>query len=325
MDPAGLRPLGIGEILDVGIKIYRARFRVLITSVAVVLGPVFVLSALIRISFPASDDLFKETQPGATPQIDFDRFGPFIAGTVLIVVLAYLASQVATGACFKAVSGAYLDEESGWRESLRFARSKLGSLLWLSFLTTVCVMLGLVLCVLPGLYLWLAWSVAAPALLLEDIRGWKAMKRSRQLVKGRFWPTVAVVLLVTLITGIVQAVLVGILAAVVSVSGNEVALAIADAIGQTASGVLTTPLSAAVLTVLYFDLRVRKEGFDLELLSHRMGVDPATVANPAFFPPPRPQDPGWPPPPPPTPPPPPGPEDQPPGWPPSPGAGAPDG
>ena len=286
MDPAGLRPLGIGEIIDVAIKVYRARFGVLVKSVAILLAPVFALSALIRISFPAGDDLFEETQPGATPEFDIDEFWPFIAGTLLIVVLAYLASQIATGACFKAISGAYLDEEAGWQDSLRFARSKLGSLVWLSFLTAVCLVPAFLLCILPGIYLWIAWTVAAPVLLLEDARGWKAMKRSRELVKGRFWSTFAVVLLVAILTGIVQAVFVGILAGVVSVSGNEVAVAIADAIGQTASGVLTTPLSAAVLTVLYFDLRVRKEGFDLELLSRRMGVDPATVANPAFLPPP---------------------------------------
>jgi hypothetical protein len=150
--------------------------------------------------------------------------------------------------------------------------------------------------------------VAAPVLLLEDVPGWRAMKRSKALVKGRWWSTVAVLLLVAILTGIVQAVFIGILAGVVSVSGNEVAVAIADAIGQTASGVLTTPLSAAVLTVLYFDLRVRKEGFDLELLSRRMGVDPATVANPAFLPP------AMPPPPPPSP----GPQDRPSDWPPPP-------
>lgn len=302
MDPAGLRPLGIGEIIDVAIKVYRARFSVLVKSVAVVLAPVFILSALIRISFPSSGDFLQKTQPGASPEVDFDKLWPFIAGTLIIVVLAYLASQIATGACFKAISGAYLDEEASWQESLRFARSKLGSLLWLSFLTGLFIVAGLLLCIVPGIYLWIAWTVAAPVLLLEDVRGRTALKRSRQLVKGHFWPTFAVVLLMAILTGIVQAVFVGILAGVVSVSGNEVALAIADAIGQTASGVLTTPLSAAVLTVLYFDLRVRKEGFDLELLSRRMGVDPATVANPAFLPPavppmPAPPAPGWSPPP----------------------------
>jgi len=280
MDPAGLRPLGIGEILDVAIKIYRARFPVLVKSVVVVLAPVFVLSALIRISLPAGDSLFTDTQPGATPTLDFDKLWPIIGGTLLLVVLAYLASQIATGACFKAISGAYLDEEAGWRDSLRFARSKLRSLLWLSFLTALLLLPAVLAFVVPAIYLWVAWSVAAPVLLLEDVRGLKALRRSRQLVKGRFWPTMAVLLLITILTSIVQAVFIGILAGVVSVSGNEVALAVADAIGQTASGVLTTPLTAAVLTVLYFDLRVRKEGFDLELLSRRMGVEPSIAPTP---------------------------------------------
>jgi hypothetical protein len=35
---------------------------------------------------------------------------------------------------------------------------------------------------------------------------------------------------------------------------------------------ISTPLQAALLTVLYFDLRVRKEGFDLELLAREMGA-----------------------------------------------------
>ena len=147
--------------------------------------------------------------------------------------------------------------------------------------------------------------MAAPVLLLEDVRGWSALKRSRQLVKGRFWSTAAVLLLVVIVTGIVQAIFLGVFAGLVSVTGNEVAQALADAIGQTLSSALTTPLSAAVLTVLYFDLRVRKEGFDLELLAQRLGVEPGSVAGAEILPPvsSRPpvdsddQPPFWPPPP----------------------------
>ena len=304
MGPAGLRPLGIGEILDVAIKIYRARFSDLVKSVSVVLGPVFVLAAIIRLSIPSGDNLFGETQPGSTPDFEADRFWPFLAGTLLIAILAFIASQIATGACFKAISGAYLDEQPDWRASLRFARSRLGSLIWLSFLLVVLLAPAFLACLVPGIYLWVAWSVATPALLLEDRRGWGALKRSRELVKGRWWPTVAVLILVAILTGIVQGVFLGLLAGVVSSSGNEVAQAVAEAVGQTLSSALTTPLSAAVVTVLYFDLRVRKEGFDLELLARRMGVDPATLPNAGFLPPEPPAG---------------APDDQPPFWPPPPG------
>jgi hypothetical protein len=305
MDPAGLRPLGVGEILDVAIKIYRARFGVLVRAVAVVVGPVFAVAAVIRISIPQSDNLFDASQPGATPTFETDQFWAFLAGTLVIFVLAFVASQVATGACFKAVGGAYLDEEPDWKESLRFARERLGSLLWLSFLLVLLLTPAFLACIIPGVDFYVAWSVAAPVLLLEGVKGRGALKRSRALVEGRFWPTVGVLMLVAVLTGIVQAIFLGVLTGVVSVAGNDVATALADAIGQTVSSALTTPLSAAVLTVLYFDLRVRKEGFDLELLAHRLGVAPGAAASVEFLPPPiaRPvldaddQPPFWPPPP----------------------------
>lgn len=308
MDPAGLRPLGVGEILDVAIKIYRARFGVLVRAVAVVLGPVFALAAVIRISIPAGDSLFDVTQPGATPQVDGGQIWGVVAGTLVIGILTFIASQIATGACFKAVSGAYLDEQPDWRESLGFAREHLRSLIWLSVLLVLLLTPAFLACIVPGVYFYVAWAVAAPVLLLEGLRGRKALKRSRELVRGRFWPVVGVLVLMTLLTGIVQAIFLGVLVGVIGVTGNEIATAVANAIGQTASSALTTPLSAAVLTVLYFDLRVRKEGFDLELLARRLGVDPATVPGtptgidlrpspviadddeqPPFWPPP----PGW--------------------------------
>ena len=288
MDPAGLRPLGVGEILDVAITIYRSRFGALVKAVSVVLGPVFVLGALIQLSVPNDDDAFESTQPGATPDFDVDQFWAFLAGTVLIGILTYIAAQVATAACFKAVGGAYFDEPADWRESLRFARSRIGPLLWLSLLFVVFLMLALVALIVPAIYLYVAWAVATPVLLLEDVRGRGALKRSRALVKGRWWPTLVVLILVGILSGVVQAVFIGLFAGVVSVSDNEVAEAVAEAVAQIAGSALTTPLSAAVLTVLYFDLRVRKEGFDLELLARRIGVDPSTAPPTDAVPPPPP-------------------------------------
>jgi hypothetical protein len=308
MDPTGLRPLGIGEILDVAIKIYRSRFAVLVKATTAVLAPVFALAAIVRISIPSGDSILSTpVEPGTTAEFNGGDFWAFLAGTLVITLLGFVASQVATGASFKAVSGAYLDETPDWRECLQFARSKLGSLMWLSFLLVLFLIPAMLACLVPGIYLYGAWAVAAPVLLLEGVVGRKALKRSRSLVKGRWWPVAGILLLAAILTGIVQAVLLGLTVAVVSVGGNQVAEALANAIGQTTASAITTPFNAAVLTVLYFDLRVRKEGFDLELLARRMGVEaPAATgagAGPAFLPQAPPeqaaddQPPFWPPPP----------------------------
>ena len=51
---------------------------------------------------------------------------------------------------------------------------------------------------------------------------------------------------------------------------------ILEAVANLVSSLLTTPFIAAVVTLTYFDLRVRKEGFDLAVLAERMGGAPAT-------------------------------------------------
>lgn len=290
MNAAELRPLRIGEILDVAIKIYRSNFTTLIKAVALVVAPVQILVAVVQASAP--DSPVKAPPPGSTaaPEIQFDQFWAYFAALIVASLLAAVATQVATAASLKAVSGAYMGETPDWRTSLRFALSHLGSLLWLGLLSSVLLTLGLLACLVPGVYLYGAWAVVVPVLLLEDVRGRRALGRSRSLVRDRWWPTFAAIVLGALLVFVVQAAF-GLLLGLVFVAGgdNGVVQLIASAALGTVSGVLATPFSAALVAVVYFDLRVRKEGLDLELLAQRVGMDTQPGgARPGFLPPPAP-------------------------------------
>ena len=290
VDAAELRPLRIGEILDVAIKIYRSNFATLIKAVALVVAPVQILVAIVQASAP--DNPIKTPPPGSTepPEIDFDQLWAYFAALIVAGLLGALAAQVATAASLKAVSGAYMGERPDWRSSLRFALSRLGPLIWLGLLSTVLLTLGLVACVVPGVYLYGAWAVVVPVLLLEDVRGRRALGRSRSLVRDRWWPTFAAILLGAILVAVVQAAF-GLLLGLIAFmnSENGVVQLVASAILGTVSGVLATPFSAALVTVVYFDLRVRKEGLDLELLARRVGMDEQPGgARPALLPPPAP-------------------------------------
>ncbi|MFP5377199.1 MAG: hypothetical protein ACLGIO_10540 [Acidimicrobiia bacterium] len=308
MDAAQLRPLAVGEILDLAIKVYRERFTHLVKAVAVVVAPVAVLRALVQVSIvPDEGDGLLSGPVDATgaPTLDAGEVWSLLGGLLLIGLVSLVSSQLATGASFKLVSGAYLDERPDWRESLRFAAARLGSLVWLTILFGFLVGLGFLACIVPGVYFYVAWAVAVPALLLEDVRGRRALRRSRDLVRERWWPTVGVLLVAFFLAAVVQAMISALLLVVVGVGDNDVVVAVAQAVTDTVGTVLTTPFTAAVVAVVYFDLRVRKEGFDLELLAHRVGVEPPAGVptgpgaptraagdegdRPPFWPPP----PGW--------------------------------
>jgi hypothetical protein len=303
MDAASLRPLGIGEILDVAIKVYRARFATLVKAVGVVVAPVHVFGALVSLSLVPDTADVVETDPltGEITTIDTSDVWAMAAGFVLVGLLGYLAAQLATAAAFKIVAAGYLDEDMDWRDSLRFALSRLRSVVWLSILTGVGLFLAFLACIVPAIYLYGAWAVAVPALVLEGHRGRGALRRSRRLVEGRWWPVFGVVVLSAILTAIVSGALTGALSGVVAVSDNALVDAIVSAVAQTVGSMLTTPFAAAVTTVLYFDLRVRKEGFDLELLARNVGVEPPAGTGSAPLPPPPAEGPDrppfWPPPP----------------------------
>jgi hypothetical protein len=275
-----LRPLGVGEILDVAITIYRRNARTLLTLVFVVVAPFEILSALIQASALPEDELVTETAPG-TVDVD-DELWLSIAGFGVAGILSFIAATIATGACFKAIADGYLGEQAEWRSALAFAARRLHSILWVTILGGLLSVLGLVLLIVPGVYLYVAFAVAVPALLTEGVRGRKALGRSRRLVKGRWWGTFGVVLLGTILVGIVEGALVGLTAVFTTIDTADPTLGsfLFNTSATVLASLIATPFAAAFVTVLYFDLRVRKEAFDLQLLADQIGVDPASVTTP---------------------------------------------
>jgi|GEM_PF-287605 len=335
---AELRPLSVGEKLDVAIKIYWRNALTLFRVVLLVVAPVQAVTALILASATPENETFLQpsfdpTQPGLDPTVTASEVWAFVAGILLVVVVSFIASTLATAACFKAVSDAYLGGEPNWRTSLAFAGRRLHSVLWISILggllafglvvaagaltaalgliDEVALILGVLLiiaAIVVATWVWIGWVVAVPAFLTEGTKGRRALGRSFGLVKGRWWRTFGLYLLANLLVGVVGNIIGSILTALQFTDiGDSFALSlIINAIGQTISAVITTPFIAAFIIVLYFDLRVRKEGFDLQLLAERIGLDPGSMRalRPLtdYLPPPRPapggsQPPFWPPPP----------------------------
>jgi MFS family permease len=294
-----LRPLSLGEILDVAINLCWSRARVLLPLVALVLAPVELVSALVEVSTPqpARGGVFSG---GDSRELTPHEFRLYLAGTLASLLLTLVATQLTTGACFKVVADAYLGGRPTLGSALRFVSRRLHSLLWILVLTFLGVVLGLILCVVPGIYLWVGWSLALPALLTENVRGCRALGRSRALVRGTWWRTFGLLLVGFLLAGIASALIVAVSSPLVDRIGRDsVAGVIVAVIFATIGAALTQPFAAAFVGILYFDLRVRKEGFDLQLLAERMGLPPGAELPPeALAPAPPPTTPGggaWPP------------------------------
>lgn len=277
MNVPALRPLRVGEILDAGIKVYLSNARTLMGLTAVVVVPFQILYAIVLLSVVSSAS---EVPHGFTSFIGArhtDTAATSGANTVLLFT-GLIVDLLSTAACVKAISDAYLDQPVGLSSSLRFAARRLGALLWMAILMWVLLTLAFIALVIPGIWLYAAWSVATPALLIEGVRGQRALGRSRELVRGRWWPVAGVLVVAGVMTTLVSGAITGVLLAIVLTGGGSAFYAVVVvSLASAVTGILTRPFQAAVATVLYYDLRVRREGYDVQLLAEQLGFDPVAM------------------------------------------------
>ena len=271
-----LRPLSVGEIIDVAIKIWRRHFGTLARIVFVVVAPVEIVSTLIAASVSGFEERagFETFDPATgDPTIDGGALAAWLAGMFTAQVLSGLAFLISSAAVLRAVSVAYLGGTPDWRESLRAATARLGPLIWLGFLMFAGLTLAFLALIGPGIWLGVAWAVAFPVLIAEGQRGARALGRSFRLVQGRWWPTFGALFLAFLLQAFIGVVL-GVPLGLVTITtdSNSLPAILFTMVVSVVSSVITTPFMAAVLVLIYFDLRVRKEGFDLQLLSQGVGI-----------------------------------------------------
>ncbi len=119
-------------------------------------------------------------------------------------------------------------------------------------------------------------SLTVPAVVLEKLGAWSAVKRSWRLTKGSFWRLFGIFLLTALIVGIAEEVVRIPFNVIASTAGHgastlgttatsDAAAVIIVAIGSIVASTITRPISAGVNVLLYVDLRMRREGLDLVL------------------------------------------------------------
>ena len=299
-----LRPLDAGQKLDAAIKLAVRQFGTLTAIVLVVLVPINLVSFLITLStLPEDFTAGGQFGPGASPDSGSDAPGDFVAGQLVVTLLSFVSFFLVPAVCLRAVAHAYLGEPVSWRDSLSHAFRRLHSILWIvlligvalvvvTFVDAFFIVLGAIfplflLVVIPAamapyLYIGVSWTLALPVLLLEGVKGVSALGRSHSLVAGRWWRTLGLLFLAWLLVLFVSGVVAGLLAGVTYAVGeeNSVTAVGLNFLANLGGSVITTPFLATVAVVLYFDLRVRKEAFDLQVLAQEMGGRPAAEALP---------------------------------------------
>jgi hypothetical protein len=273
--PLRLRPLEIGDVLDETFRLYRRNFLLLAgTSVAFSIP----LAAFAAYGYSALfGELFNQASSGNPT--DFGTFAPALASLAVGVVVNFLVQPLLFGAvCFAVCQSALGRPLTLWgvlRGGLRRYPHAF-AFLFLIFLMEIAF------CVFP-LWIWIlvGWVAVLPVMFVENTGLIAAMSRSWQLVQGRWWRTFFILLLVFVLDYVVSLALGAFLylgQILLSIFLSPfLSLALYQAAVIAVSG-LTIPILLIAIVLIYFDLRVRKEGLDLFQLAQRVVALPPAPA-----------------------------------------------
>lgn len=255
---ASLRPLSTGELLDRTFSLYRSHFAVF-----------FGIVAIPRLSVLAFECLLLMFQSSASSRSGLSR--AFVWGTGAWV-LRLAVSALSHAATVVAVSQLHLGSPAGVMDSFSKLKGRIAAVIGLSFSVTFLVALGCFALIVPGVLLAVRWSLAVPAMVLENKGIRDAMTRSTELTLGNRGRVFVVWLLFVILNLGFSRLLQWPVTAVAGVSSRlalqhaSVGIQIASLVATFFSACLVGPLATIAFSLIYFDERVRKEAFDLQLM-----------------------------------------------------------
>lgn len=309
-----LRPLSIGDIYQGAFAAIKTNARTMFGFTAALLGVVLVISiatnyAIINLVLP---NYLSPNSPYAAAFTSLSGSFSQLGGSLLQVLATVLLSGLIVVAVSRSVLGRVASSKEVWERT----KSKFLPLIGLNIITSIIsglmmiigiavffvllasvastaktetelfqglgitlvgLLILMVISALVSSYLSIKFSVASPAMVLENLGVFAAIGRSWSLTRGNFWRLFGINILTAIITSMVAGIFGGIAGAlgaifvVVGSSSPEDIIAslnttyILTMVMSTIAQLLILPFTSSVNALLYIDLRMRKEGLDVEL------------------------------------------------------------
>ncbi len=304
-----LRPLSLGDIYDAAFRIIRFNPKATVGSavlvaVVVMAIPVLLTAVLTWTVGTALDETGNLDSSGSTAE-QFGAVGSLLSlglGALLLQVglifvtgmIAHVSNAAAIGRRLSLGEAWAATRGKRWRllgltliiNLMALAMLAVYVVVWVLLVVSVddvlpVVLFGLIsvpLFVIGMAYFWIrVYYLPAPVLMLENVGIFGAIGRGYRLTRKQFWRTFGIALLTILIASIAGYMLafpVTLAGQIFTIATPEYAtlgLVVTQAVSTVISSAFVAPFSAAVASLQYLDQRMRKEAFDVELMT-RAGI-----------------------------------------------------
>ncbi len=300
-----LRPLGLGELLDGAFQACRKNPAATFGT-ALLIQAVISLLTYLFVGSLVPDALFSTDLNDSDVESIESNAAWSVTGLSLLGVISVVGVLLLQGVLVVPLARSILNLKTGFAQTWRLCRSRLLALAGMGLLLTVAIVVGLAVfglalgllvsvlgaagipvlilgfLALVAVFVWLGVKLAfAPAaLVLEPAGIFASLRRSWQLTNRNFWRSFGILALTAILVSIISSVIsvpvlliTSLVGTVGSGSGADAGTAVAlfalNAAITTFFSAIGYAFQAAVTSLLYVDLRIRREGFDLTLMKEQ--------------------------------------------------------
>ena len=267
------RPQSVSDIVDETFQMYRRNFLLFMSITAVLVIPLAVIHILQQLAVE------RQATTDGIVGVSFMSLVVillrYLADLAILTAVIYAAAEIRMGHK-PSVSDAYFNGMDRYAAVIRVSLLLFGALMLISI-----TIIGIPV----AIYFGVCWALAAYVAVLEHEGAFAALSRSRELVKGNWWRVLGLTFLVGMIVLLVQfifAVPSALLNMPVQFFSSDATAStsaiIVSTILDTVGTIITGPIIYIACLLLYYDLRARKEGLDLELMADQTRMDAQSAA-----------------------------------------------
>lgn len=304
-----LRPMSTGELLDRTFALYRKNF-LLFVGIATIGPAAYLVFQLLTIG--------SAVVPGATPRRSAEALASLGVGFFVGIIVMLAGMAISHAATVRAVAAVHLGREITIAGAYKALRGRVGRVLGVFALVMLIAGLGAVVSIVAAsvigslavvggaqagtagtvvgvivaivvvvagailsITLYVRYSLAIQACVVEDLSARASLKRSAVLSKGARSRILTVYFVFGVLSFIASLALGGVVGGVGALLHNPIVALILIYLASFVAGCLTGPLATIGISLLYYDERVRKEAFDLQLMMSSLDAPAAPLAAPA--------------------------------------------
>ncbi len=274
------RPMGVSDLFDEAFELYRSNFMLFLGTAALILVPLnVVIYEFVTPNLRGATQHLAQSQFDLSQAIDF--LGEATSTTLTVLVIYSLFFVLLSGASIAIASDRYLGRPAELIGAYKTGLKRTLPLLLCVILAFLATAAATAFCVIPGVYVFLRFALLPQVVLLEPaLNPWKALGRTWHMSSAHIGRIFGIVLLLAVVSGVITLSLQGPIQIALSVlpldslpvlsdiaRHRDISLAVASVVAH----LLTTPFTFITLTALYYDLRIRDEGYDMAILSGQLG------------------------------------------------------